>query len=91
MSDDIKNQHVKVWITKRALTEGVAEMEAEIFRDFPKMIQTVHAGWYHEYYHKPDWHTDISEALERAEKMRQAKIKLLEKQLSLLQAMKFLP
>lgn len=80
---------MKVWITKYALTQGVYEVEGEAsFRDgmfcVPRSEKSFAA-----YYHKPDWHETKEEAIAQAEKMREAKVKSLERQLAKIQAMQF--
>jgi ABC-type antimicrobial peptide transport system ATPase subunit len=75
---------MKVWITKDALEFGIQEAEAEPFGISGNMIL---AG--KSFFHKSECHTSKEEALIQAEKMRQDKTRLLEKQLEKLKAMKF--
>lgn len=80
---------MKVWITKYALTKGVFEINAEICEDTQEsMIEEVGAGWL-TYYHKPHWWPSKESALLRAEQMRNAKIKSLQKQITKLDKMTF--
>jgi hypothetical protein len=81
---------MKVWITKYAMTEGILAVDAEHsqinagtvkYRRSPKHLQ--------EYAHSGEWHTSQSDAIDRAEDMREAKIKSLRKQIAKLEAMKF--
>jgi len=81
---------MKVWITKYALTAGILAVEAE--------LSTINAGivkcrrspaHLQEYAHSGEWHTSQSDAIDRAEDMRDAKIKSLRKQIAKLEAMKF--
>jgi hypothetical protein len=78
---------MKVFITKYALTSGIFSIEAQIKRDMafykrPTGSFTEHAG-------KNEWFSCQDKALERAEEMRIAKIKSLDKQIKKLSSMKF--
>jgi hypothetical protein len=77
---------MKVYITKYALTKGIFELDA-VQTDNPGMISSL--GQWTNYYHKPDWHTSKSSAINRAEDMREAKIKSLEKQLKKIKDIEF--
>jgi len=80
---------MKVYITKYALTKGILEKEeAEVCKDTSLDMISVHSR-YTEYYHKPDWHESKEEAIEQAEKMRERKIKNLEKQINKLKNLSF--
>lgn len=77
---------MRVWITKYALSKGIFECEAEVCSDInPAMIDARSHG----YYHGHDWHRSYDAAVVRAEDMRRAKIKSLEKQLAKLEALDF--
>jgi hypothetical protein len=87
---------MKVWVTKYALTEGIQEMEAkDLDPGYPNMISVSprdkSGDWIGspQYFHKPNWHTESTEAYARAEKMRIAKIASLRKQITKLEKMKF--
>jgi hypothetical protein len=77
---------MKVYITKYALTKGIFELDA-VQTDNPRMIAS--RGQWTNYYHKPDWHSSKSDAINRAEDMREAKIKSLEKQLKKIKDIEF--
>jgi hypothetical protein len=82
---------MKVWITKYALSKGIYEVEARACDDAPGMIQQTKPQNIWGYFHKPDWHTSRADANERAEVMRQAKVKSLHKQIKKLEALEFKP
>jgi hypothetical protein len=74
-----KEQAMKVWITKYALTSGVIETEAEISgtTKSPKSMIVCHLG----YFHKPDWHSTEVSALKRVKLMFVNRIKSLEEKI----------
>jgi hypothetical protein len=74
---------MKVYITKYALTQGIITSDVV---DVGDNIVYDNRGTY---YHKPDWHESMDEAIQRAEAMRQAKIKSLQKQIKKLEDMRF--
>lgn len=74
------------YITKYALTSGIrVKQVTDCFHISPRMVSAGPC----ETYHAPDWSRTKSEALSRAEEMRQAKIASLEKSLVKFKAMKF--
>lgn len=78
---------MKAFITKYALTEGIFAIEAKLSNDFDMMIEDVHKS--NVCYRGKDWHSTREEAEQRAEQMRQAKIKSLLKQIDKLKALSF--
>jgi len=75
----------KVWISKYALTRGlymeeVESTHVESMVSIPNGIMC---------FHKPGWHETKEEAIAQAEKMRQAKLKSLQKQIDKLTKTKF--
>ncbi len=82
---------MKVWITKYALTQGV--FEAEVANFDPVRVQycrlPAHPSAPLEWAESKEFHTSLGEALDRADDMREAKIKILKKQLRKLEEMKF--
>lgn len=81
---------MKVWITKYALTHGISECEAERCSNINnEMIEII--GSPYEYYHGEgkEWHLTKESAINKAEEVRDKKIKTLQKQLEKLQNMKF--
>lgn len=79
---------MKVWITKYALTKGVFEVEGEV-KDNCFIGGNVIAGWYYASYLGKQWHRTKADALDEAERMRDAKVKSLRKQITKLEAMTF--
>jgi hypothetical protein len=77
------------YITKYALTRGIFTIEYK--QDSWMNEETMIADKNNPlcYYHRPDWHLLHGEALLRAEEMRQAKIKSLEKQLKKIKNLTF--
>jgi len=80
---------MNVWITKYALTKGILEIEAELC-DSPGMIKDQNNGW-NSYYHGEgkDWHKSKEAAIERAEYMRQNKLKSIRTKINKLQKLTF--
>lgn len=79
-----------VFITKYALTRGVLEKELIGGVD-AKMITVRWMGGMNgfAYFHKPDWYLTREEAVERAETMRDNKIKQLKAQIEKLAKKEF--
>lgn len=81
---------MKVWITKYALTSGIFEAEAKICTNIsPTMISVNEDGTPNQCFHGNDWHRTVGDALSRAEEMRIARLKSLDKQAKKIAAMKF--
>lgn len=81
---------MKVFITTQALTLGITQVDAEVSRSFPDMVQwraTYHGA--NQYARKPNWHETMHEANTRAEAMRVAKIASLRKSITKLEKMTF--
>lgn len=77
----------KVWITKYALTQGITEAtDVRVCSDVNENM--IDAGR-SRYFHKPDWHETREAAVERAEKMRLARIKAHERAVEKLREVKF--
>ncbi len=79
----MKDEVMKVWITKFALTIGIYEVDAELIPDGHDSLVTVVNG-YKQYFHKADWRPTKEEAITRADQMRTAKLKSLQKQIDAL-------
>lgn len=76
---------ITIWVSKYALTKGILKVEnAETSDDFPIIAMCGYVSYYGN-----DWHRTEAEAIARAEEMRVAKIKSLEKQITKLRAMTF--
>lgn len=79
-----------VYITKYALTTGVYSAEADVNGDMAvQAVQREKGSVYAQYFHGKDWHLTEDEALDRAEEMRIAKLKSLDKQMKKISALKF--
>jgi len=78
----------KVFITKYALTKGILTKKVEFSIEEPDMCIDK-TGCYYIYYHKPEWHITLGEALAKAEDMRTKKIASLKKQISRLENKKW--
>lgn len=80
---------MKVWITKYALTQGIFEVEGETTQTpgmfhAPKTEKSFARSFF-----KPEWHETKEEAIAQAKKMREAKLKSLEKQIAKIKAIQF--
>lgn len=82
---------MKFWITKYAMTAGIQPVEADEPRaEFPGMLSVPgKTGSYTQGFHGRDWHRTREAAVARAEEMRTAKIKSLEKSLAKMKSLKF--
>lgn len=79
-----------VWITKYALTEGIQKRWVETYDDDDSMVKEVAGQPGHgQYYHVNTWHLSESDAIKRANKMRDEKIKSMEKKIAALKTIKF--
>jgi len=81
---------MKVWVTKYALTEGIRELDVEIYEDTLSIV-SYRGGYLVEYFHGEgkDWHKTEDAAKTRAEQMRVKKIQALKKSITRLEAIKF--
>lgn len=76
------------WISKYALTEGVFSDEVEDRFDIsPTMVSSTTKS--SAYYQNGAWHRTREEAVEKAEKMRLARIAALKKQIKRLATLSF--
>ena len=82
---------MKIYVTKFALTGGITEYEAEISSTYPSMTIVREDGEYGlpVFFHGKDWHTTKEAAIIRAEEMRVAKLKSLEKAIKKFSLMSF--
>ena len=80
---------MKAFITKYALTKGIYEIDAEVCQN-PKIIKRASGNWV-DYYRNEgkDWHKTKESAILRANEMRAAKIKTLQKQIIKLDKLTF--
>lgn len=86
---------MKIFVTTRALTEGILEVEAEQSIESPSMVSWVNPGCsnaaWNNYAHGEgrQWHRTREAAIEKAEKMRLDKIYSHAKAIKKLNALKF--
>jgi hypothetical protein len=86
---------ITAWITKYALTKGIIESEVEecgnVAGELGGMVALRRAGSLDQYFHGEgkEWHRTYEAALKKADEMRQAKIKSLQKQIAKLQGVEF--
>lgn len=79
---------MKVWISKYALSSGIAEIDAkEVGNGMVQQLGVRHAIYYHG--EGRDWHRTPEAAHAHAEQMRVKKIASLEKQIAKLKSIKF--
>jgi hypothetical protein len=87
----------KYWITKYALSQGIIEIDddetkeryVEITESGGLWVRDKRSGYHDTGYYGNDWHKTHEAALKRAEEMRLAKIKSLQKQMDKLQKLTF--
>lgn len=84
------NETFFAYITKYALTSGLQRVEVEA-TEFPSMVCATDRDRPHDCYHGEgeEWHRTWESALSRAEKMREDKLKSIEKQRAKLEKMVF--
>ena len=83
---------MKVWITKYALTQGIFERDVEQSKENPSMVTYQQdKSSYSEYYHGEgrDWHLTQTDAVKRANEMREKAIASAEKKIATLKEMIF--
>ena len=82
----MKNELITGYITKYALTSGIIKCSGMVDG---KVFSINGSGGMRQYFHGERWQRCPVDAILRAEKMRENKIKLLQKQIAKLQAMTF--
>ena len=76
------------YITNRALTEGIQEkIVVDCFDISPDMVAVM--GSRQQNFHKGQWHRTRAEAVLKAEMMRVAKLKSIDRQIAKLRALRF--
>lgn len=83
---------MKIFVTKYILTKGILEVEVENTEAGSTSYQTPgheDRQFFHERVEGKEWHRTYEAARKRAEVVRQAKIKSLEKELARLQKTSF--
>lgn len=94
---DKQQELIDVWVTKNALTAGIKQHRARVCANVnEEMIDVDREGNVENgyccgntYFHKNEWFRTKEEALAKAESMRSAKIKNLEKLIDKLKKLKF--
>ena len=78
---------MKVWITKYALTSGIFTKNVEVSGE---LVSWKENGWMQHAHGKGrEWHLSFDSAYERADEMRLAKIRSLEKSLAKMRDLTF--
>ena len=88
----MKNEAIKAWITKYALTTGIQVADGEVCHEVnSKMFIDSKMCTFGSFnsVHRQDWHRTPEAALARAEEMRKCRIKSLKKSIAKLEALKF--
>lgn len=84
---------MKVWCTRYALTHGIEEVECEDEVRPEGLVKPIRSarprGFMLEMLYSGEWHHSREKAIERAEAMRRAKVRTLERQLARMRALRF--
>lgn len=80
---------MRVFISKYALSSGIFSAEAEFLENKDSVKFRRDSASFMEFAHKNEWHSCADKAIERAEEMRIAKLKSLDKQAKKVSAMVF--
>lgn len=80
---------MKVFISKYALSSGIFSVEADFLESKDSVKYRRDGGSFMEFAHKNEWHSCADKAIDRAEEMRIAKLKSLDKQSKKVSAMVF--
>jgi hypothetical protein len=78
---------MQVYITKNALTSGIASVEAEVVTD--DLVRVPDGVGRFLYYGRKDWYESKREAVARAKAMRDVRVERLTHQLEKLKALTF--
>lgn len=85
MENEMEDERITAYVTTYALTSGIQVVDAKVRHGISSEIIRYGSG----IAHGKDWHRTPDAALERAEEMRNAKIKSLHKSIAKLERMKF--
>lgn len=87
---NVKDDVFPAYITKFSLTRGIILIQVELCAD--GMVKDLRAG-FSTYYHGEgrEWHRTLESALHRANQMRTAKLKNLQKQMDKIASLEFYP
>lgn len=83
---------VTIWVTRKALTQGILKVRAEINERGAASFRPKSASWPSKIYIPGEgraWHRTEQEALDRAEKLRQNELKTLHKKVAQIEALRF--
>ena len=80
---------MRVFISKYALSSGIFAAEAEFLENKDSVKFRRDSSSFMEFAHKNEWHSCADNAIERAEEMRIAKLKSLDKQAKKVSALVF--
>ena len=80
---------MRVFISKYALSSGIFSVEAEFLESKDSVKYRRDGGSFMEFAHKNEWHSCADKAIARAEEMRIAKLKSLDKQINKYSSMIF--
>jgi len=80
---------MKVFISKYALSSGIFSVEADFLESKDSVKYRRDGGSFMEFAHKNEWHSCADKAIARAEEMRIAKLKSLDKQINKYSSMIF--
>ena len=83
----MKDEKIKAWITRYALTSGIQVVNAVVCHSVNSTMIS-YGGMSSA--HGKDWHRTQTDALERAEEMRKAKIISLKKSIKKLESLTFI-
>lgn len=77
---------MKVFVTTRALTKGIEEVDATIIENG---IAEENVNLFPRRFSKKDWHADRDSAIMRAEELKEKQINLLRSKIAYLENLKF--
>ena len=80
---------MKIYVTKFALTGGITEYEASLSKDGYALVTKHTDTDFHQWFAPKEFHTTKEAAIIRAEEMRVAKLKSLEKAIKKFSLMSF--
>ena len=82
----MKNEPIKAWVTKYALTVGIELVDGEVCHEISSGMLSYGRS---QSAHGKDWHRTPEAALARAEEMRKKKIASLRKSIANMEALTF--
>ena len=85
----MKNENVRVWITKYALSDGILVVDGTVHHSTSSTMLTWGGEFNSRYAHGNEWHRTQEAAIARAEEMRKAKIASLRRRIEKMEALQF--